>query len=95
MMSANVFGIRIDLPDGVEEMLAVTGYKADYLPPKFNNGARVKGTGGFQITDENGACMAHIPLKSASDFETWRTVLGAVLDYKRLPQPQETQRGKE
>lgn len=95
MLPVNVFGIKIDLPDGVEAMLAVAGYRADYLPPRFHNGYRIKGSGGFQITDENGACMTHIPLKSASDFETWRTALGAVLDYKRLPQPQEIPRGKE
>lgn len=83
----------IQLPEGVAEMLAVTGYDADYLPPRFANGARVKGTGGFQITDENGVCMLHVPLNA--DFETWRTALGAVLDYKRLPQPQEIPRGKE
>jgi len=76
------------LPDGVLEMLQLVGYKADYLPPKFINGARIKGSGGFQITNNMGACMAHVALNA--DFETWRTALGRVLDYNRLPQPQET-----
>lgn len=75
-----VMGVEIDLPDGVHAMLAVAGYKADYLPPKYVNGARIKGTGGFQIIDENGACMAHLPL--GATFEDWQRALGTVLDYK-------------
>jgi hypothetical protein len=76
-----LFGIKIDLPDGIDEMLAITGYQAEYLAAKYVNGARIKGTGGFQITDNMGTCMAHLPL--GADFEDWRRVLGAVLDHNR------------
>lgn len=76
-----IMGVEIDLPDGVHAMLAVAGYRADYLPPKYVNGARIKGTGGFQIIDEQGTCMYHLPL--GSSFDEWRIALGHVLDYKK------------
>jgi hypothetical protein len=68
-----------DLPAGVADLFLLTKYHVDYAAPKFNNGARLRGTGGYKIFSADGAAQtATIPHDWT--LEQWRDLLGELLD---------------
>lgn len=73
------FNYLPELPDGVEELFALTKYRIGYATPRFSKGARVPDTGGFKVFTADGACVSRvIPIEWT--LEQWREMLGKVLD---------------
>lgn len=67
-----------ELPDDVVDLFALTKYYVDYKAPRFRNGARVAGTGGYGIFSADGAC--HRTMDTDSTTEDFRKALGELLD---------------
>lgn len=73
------FSMLEGLPEGVMDLFLLTKYHVDYAAPRYHNGARVRGTGGFKIFTADGA--AHTAMIPADwTLDQWRDLLGQLLD---------------
>lgn len=67
------------LPAGVAELFLLTKYHVDFAAPRYHNGARVRGTGGYKIFTADGAAHTGV-IPADYTYENWRELLGKLLD---------------